>query len=118
MPDIVEHTYDKVYNADGTYWIRENRIEGISRQVDENQFEYSHWVAAGNQPTEVPYVPPSIESVKAAKNAEIAEARWKAEIAPFWYEAKSAYFDTSERSQIKYLKALENGTTTNVQTYR
>lgn len=42
-----------------------------------------------------------IDELKVEKKAELAEARWKDEVAPFEY--KGHHFDTSERSQIKYL---------------
>lgn len=59
------------------------------------------------------YEPPvvSIEDLRTAKRAEIAAARWYEETAPFFYGLKDASFDTSERSQIKYLRAYEKGET-------
>lgn len=52
-----------------------------------------------------------LEAAKSAKRAEIAAARWAEETAPFFYGLKDASFDTSERSQIKYLRAYEKGDT-------
>ena len=43
--------------------------------------------------------------LRAEKKAELAEARWRDEVAPFEY--KEHRFDTSERSQIKYLSVKE-----------
>ena len=43
--------------------------------------------------------------LRAEKKAELAEARWRDEVAPFEY--KGHRFDTSERSQIKYLSVKE-----------
>lgn len=42
---------------------------------------------------------------------QLANARWEAEVRPFYFESKDAYFDV-ERSQIKYLRALEKQVTT------
>lgn len=49
------------------------------------------------------------EQGKVRKLEEIAAARWTQETAPFWYEPKGASFDTSERSQVKYIRAYEKG---------
>ena len=46
-----------------------------------------------------------MEELRAEKKAELAEARWRDEVAPFEY--KGHRFDTSERSQIKYLSVKE-----------
>lgn len=52
------------------------------------------------------------QTAKESKLAEIARLRWEEETAPFLYTPKSVHFDTSERSQIKYLQALQKGLTT------
>jgi hypothetical protein len=59
----------------------------------------------------VPPTPPTLDELKAAKRTEIASARWNDESSPFYYGPKLATFDTSERSQIKYLRAYEKGDT-------
>ncbi len=46
-----------------------------------------------------------LDELKAKKKGELAEARWQAEVAPFLF--KGHRFDTSERSQIKYLSVKE-----------
>ena len=51
------------------------------------------------------------QTAKQAKFAEIATKRWEEETAPYLYAPKEAHFDTSERSQIKYLQALQKGMT-------
>ena len=58
-----------------------------------------------------PPPPPTLDELKAAKRTEIASARWNDESSPFYYGPKLATFDTSERSQIKYLRAYEKGDT-------
>lgn len=62
-----------------------------------------------------PYIAPplpTLDEMKAEKLAYIANARWQEEVAPYFYPPKNAYFDTSERSQIKYLQALQKGIST------
>ena len=46
-----------------------------------------------------------LEELRAEKKGELAAARWQAEVSPFDY--KGHRFDTSERSQIKYLSVKE-----------
>ena len=69
-----ELVYEKVYQSDGTYWLRETAPDGNARRIEEYQTDYTRWLAAGGVPDDVPYVPPSLESVKAAKIAEIQSA--------------------------------------------
>lgn len=52
-----------------------------------------------------------LETAKAQKLASIADARWRTETAPFYWVEKNARFDTSERSQVKYLQAAQKGKT-------
>lgn len=58
------------------------------------------------------FVEPTFAELKERKLAEIARLRWEEETAPFLYAPKSAHFDTSERSQIKYLQSLQKSLTT------
>ena len=71
MNDLI---YERVFERDGTYWIRETTPDGTSRRIEEYQLDYTRWLAAGGVPDDVPYVPPSLESVKAAKISEIQSA--------------------------------------------
>ncbi len=45
------------------------------------------------------------------KMEQLANDRWRAEIKPFYFASKDAYFDV-ERSQLKYIRALDKGITT------
>lgn len=56
-------------------------------------------------------------TLKKEKYEYIARSRWEEETEPFYYAPKEARFDTSERSQIKYLQALSKGMTTMWKTF-
>lgn len=59
-----------------------------------------------------PSVPDTpLDQAKAQKLSQIADARWRTETAPFYWAEKNARFDTSERSQVKYLQAAQKGKT-------
>lgn len=58
-----------------------------------------------------------LEAARERKVAQIADARWREETAPYLWEAKGVHFDTSERSQIKYLQAAQKGKTILWKTY-
>lgn len=60
---------------------------------------------AGDQPET------ELEKAQAQKLSQIADARWRTETAPFYWAEKNARFDTSERSQVKYLQAAQKGKT-------
>jgi len=55
--------------------------------------------------------PVTLEDLKLAKLEEIASARYNDEFSSFYYEAKDASFDTSIRSQIKLLQAVQKNKT-------
>lgn len=57
-----------------------------------------------------------IDIVRAQKFAEIANVRWEAESAPFYFEDKGHSFDTSALSQIKVNNCIESGVTLNWKT--
>lgn len=48
-----------------------------------------------------------LNSFKESKISQISRARWEEEVAPFFFASKNARFDTSERSQVKYLQAAQ-----------
>lgn len=50
--------FEKVYQKDGSYFIRQTRDDGIVRQVDEDYHGYVDWVRANKEVIEVPYVAP------------------------------------------------------------
>lgn len=102
-----------------------NTIIDLVLETDEGDMPFSFHPADDAPATEyvrgnlgtfpvAPYVPPpppTLDELKAAKITEIASARWNDESSPFYYGPKLATFDTSERSQIKYLRAYEKGDT-------
>lgn len=58
---------------------------------------------AGEQPKT------ELDRAKVQKIAEISDARWRTETMPYYWSKKDAHFDTSERSQVKYLQAAQKG---------
>lgn len=52
--------YKKIWISETAYKIRQYRNDGTDRWVDEDHAGYLRWLAAGNVPEEVPYVPPVV----------------------------------------------------------
>lgn len=50
----------------------------------------------------------SFEDLRKIKIQEIEYERWKEETSPYYFEPKEVRFDTSERSQIKYIQARDD----------
>lgn len=67
------HTYRKRYTTETAFVIEQVREDGAIRRVDSDHAGYVEW-AASNVVPEVAYQPPSLESLKAAKLAEIRSA--------------------------------------------
>lgn len=87
--------------------IRQYRDDGHDRWVDQDHAGYLRWLAAGNVPEEVPYVPPVVpadddpELLRQAKRQKIALIRSKS------LELVEADYDPVEIS-IRNMKAIDN----------
>jgi len=52
--------FKKIYISETEYKIKQYRDDGTERFVDEDHAGYLRWLAAGNTPEEVAYVPPVV----------------------------------------------------------
>ena len=50
--------FEKIWQSESEYKISQIRDDGITRWVDETYGQYVDWLAAGNEPVEIPYVAP------------------------------------------------------------
>ena len=75
--------FRKMWISETAYKIRQYRNDGRERYVDEDHGGYLRWLAAGNVPEEVPYVPPVVPAdddpimVKGAKQRKVQAIREK-----------------------------------------
>lgn len=73
--------FKKIFISETEFKIRQYRDDGRERFVDQDHAGYLRWLAAGNVPEEVPYVPPVIpadddpELLRQAKQDKIAIIR-------------------------------------------
>ena len=99
--------FKKVWISEIAYKIRQYRNDGTDRWVDEDHAGYLNWLAAGNTPEEVAYVPPVIPAdddpdlLKRAKREKIAVIRRK------FLELVEENYDPVEIS-IRNMKAIDN----------
>jgi hypothetical protein len=72
--------YEKVFQSDGSYKIKELDLrDNSSRFIDEQQVDYQAWLTKGNTPTDVAYVePPEVPyetRLTEAKNRKLREVK-------------------------------------------
>lgn len=102
------HTYKKVWISETAYKIRQCRTDGDERIVDESHVGYLRWLATGNVPEEVAYVPPPVvpadddpDRLHLAKRQKIREIR------ATFLELVEENYDPVEIS-IRNMKAIDN----------
>ena len=99
--------FKRIWISETESKIRQYRNEGTERFVDEDHQGYLRWLAAGNTPEEVPYVPPAIladddpELLRQAKRQKINDIR------RMFLELVSDTYDPVEIS-IRNMKAVDN----------
>ena len=99
--------YRKIFISESVYRIRQYRDDNSNRFVDEDHAGYLRWLAAGNVPEEVPYVPPEIPAdddpalLRQAKRQKIALIRGK------FLALVEENYDPVEIS-IRSMKAIDN----------
>ena len=107
------HTYRKRFvSPDGECVIEQLRDDGTIRAVNRYHHGYIEWCDAGNVPEEIPYTPapPSLDVLKGMKRAEIAAARYAAEVAGTTLGGISVRTDRESQSMITgaALKAMQD----------
>ena len=99
--------FRKIWISPTGYKIKQYRDDGTERWVDEDHAGYLRWLAAGNTPEEVPYVPPVIPAddgpglLRQAKRQKINDIR------RMFLELVSDTYDPVEIS-IRNMKAIDN----------
>ena len=99
--------FRKIWISPTGYKIKQYRDDGTERWVDEDHGGYLRWLAAGNTPEEVPYVPPVVpaddypELLRQAKRQKIALIRSK------FLELVEADYDPVEIA-IRDMRAIDN----------
>jgi len=99
--------FKKIWISETAYKIRQYRDDGTDRWVDEDHAGYIRWLAAGNTPEEVLYVPPVAPPdddpalLKRAKRDKIAIIR------STFLELVEADYDPVEIA-IRNMKAIDN----------
>ena len=99
--------YRKIFISESVYRIRQYRDDNSNRLVDEDHAGYLRWLAAGNTPEEVLYVPPVAPPdddpalLKRAKRDKIAIIR------STFLELVEADYDPTEIA-IRNMKAIDN----------
>ena len=99
--------YRKIFISESVYRIRQYRDDNSNRFVDEDHAGYLRWLAVGNVPEEVPYIPPVIPAdddpalLEQAKRQKIALIRGK------FLALVEENYDPVEIS-IRSMKAIDN----------
>ena len=99
--------YRKIFISESVYRIRQYRDDNSNRFVDEDHAGYLRWLAVGNVPEEVPYIPPVIPAdddpalLRQAKRQKIALIRDK------FLALVEENYDPVEIS-IRSMKAIDN----------
>jgi len=99
--------FKKIFISATEFKIRQYRDDGMERYVDQDHAGYLRWLAAGNVPEDVPYVPPEIPAdddpalLRQAKRQKIALIRDK------FLALVEENYDPVEIS-IRSMKAIDN----------
>ena len=99
--------FKKIFISATEFKIRQYRDDGMERYVDQDHAGYLRWLAAGNVPEDVPYVPPEIPAdddpalLRQAKRQKIALIRGK------FLALVEENYDPVEIS-IRNMKAIDN----------
>ena len=99
--------FKKIFISATEFKIRQYRDDGMERYVDQDHAGYLRWLAAGNMPEEVPYVPPVVPAdddptlLKQAKREKIALIR------STFLELVKENYDPVEIS-IRNMRAIDN----------
>jgi len=99
--------YRKIFISESVYRIRQYRDDNSNRFVDEDHAGYLRWLAAGNVPEEVAYVPPVVPAdddpalLKQAKRQKIRDIR------AMFLSLVAEDYDPTEIA-IRNMKAIDN----------
>ena len=99
--------YTKIWTSESAYKIRQCRNDGRERWVDENHGGYLRWLAAGNVPEEVPYVPPVVPADDDPALLEQAKRQKIRDIRAMFLSLVAEDYDPTEIA-IRNMKAIDN----------
>lgn len=99
--------FKKIWTSATEYKIRQCRDDGIERYVDSDHAGYLRWLAAGNMPEEVPYVPPVVPADDDPDLLRLAKREKIALIRSTFLELVKENYDPVEIS-IRNMKAIDN----------
>ena len=99
--------FKKIFYSDTEYKIRQYRDDGRERFVDENHVGYLRWLAAGNTPEEVPYVPPVVPADDDPALLEQAKRQKIRDIRAMFLSLVAEDYDPTEIA-IRNMKAIDN----------
>lgn len=100
-------TFKKIWISQTEYKIRQYRNDGTDRWVDEDHAGYIRWLAAGNTPEEVPYVPPVVPADDDPDLLRLAKREKIALIRSTFLDLVEENYDPVEIS-IRNMKAVDN----------
>lgn len=96
--------YTKIWTSESAYKIRQCRNDGRERWVDENHGGYLRWLAAGNVPEEVAYVPQADDDPALLRQAKRQKIR---DIRELFLSLVEENYDSTEIA-IRNMKAIDN----------
>jgi len=99
--------FKKVWISEIAYKIRQYRNDGTDRWVDEDHAGYLRWLAAGNTPEEVAYVPPVVPADDDPALLEQAKRQKIRDIRAMFLSLVAEDYDPTEIA-IRNMKAIDN----------
>ena len=99
--------YRKIFISESVYRIRQYRDDNSNRFVDEDHAGYLRWLAVGNVPEEVPYIPPVIPADDDAMLLRQAKRQKIQDIRELFWSLVEADYDPAEIA-IRNMKAIDN----------
>jgi len=99
--------FKKIWISETAYKIRQYRNDGTDRWVDEDHQGYLRWLAAGNMPEEVPYVPPVVPADDDPDLLRLAKRQKIRDIRAMFLSLVAEDYDPTEIA-IRNMKAIDN----------
>jgi len=99
--------FKKIWTSATEYKIRQCRDDGIERYVDSDHAGYLRWLAAGNMPEEVPYVPPVVPADDDPDLLRLAKRQKIRDIRAMFLSLVAEDYDPTEIA-IRNMKAIDN----------
>ena len=99
--------FKKIFISATEFKIRQYRDDGMERYVDQDHAGYLRWLAAGNVPEEVPYVPPVVPADDDPALLEQAKRQKIRDIRAMFLSLVAEDYDPTEIA-IRNMKAIDN----------